>query len=91
MLLKTEFRLGQKKVRLGIFVGSLLVISACSPDSAYKAAKENLEPTGSTPVADIVLRGGTVASMDPDVVAATAVAVRSAASVGNQEQQQKIL
>ena len=75
MSLKTEFRLGQKKVRLGFFVGSLLVISACSPDSAYKAAKENLEPTGSTPVADIVLHGGTVASMDPDVVAATAVAV----------------
>ena len=65
MLLKAEFRLGQKKVRLGFFVGSLFVFSACSPDSAYIAAKEILEPTGSTPVADIVLRGGTVARWIP--------------------------
>ena len=43
--------------------------------SANKAAKESLEITGSKPVADIVLLGGTVASMDPDVLGATAVAV----------------
>ena len=75
MLFKTGSRLCRKKARLGFFVGSILVISSCSPDSANKAAKESLEITGSKPVADIVLLGGTVASMDPDVLGATAVAV----------------
>ena len=52
-----------------------MVILSCSPDIKNKAAKESLEITGSKPVADIVLLGGTVASMDPDVLGATAVAV----------------
>ena len=50
-------------------------MSACSLDSGDKTATEDSQPRGSKPVADMVLRGGTVASMDPDVVGATAIAL----------------
>ncbi len=79
---------GSEKIRLVVFVGSLLVMSACSLDSGDKTATEDSEPSDSKPVADMVLRGGTVASMDPDVVGSTAIALTEhlISSVGDDEQ-----
>ncbi len=63
-------------VRFVLFLTSFAILGGCSPSGSEDGAPEEGLSEPLSPGADLVLRGGVVASMDAEILGATAVAVK---------------